>query len=108
MCLDTLGSISPTCLQSAFTRVDLKRVKNSVKMSVCFCAIEIWGRFHQCSTYSFYACRSQKRKKRQSSHQYMFTLSGSMSVEAVHRTLMKLTPVHVKAVHEMFMNWTTG
>ena len=24
---------------------------------------EVWAQFHQRSTYSFYACRSQKRKK---------------------------------------------
>jgi len=41
---------------------------------------------------SFYAHRSQKRKKIQLSHQYLFTLSGSESVKAVRRTLMKLTP----------------
>jgi hypothetical protein len=42
--------------------------------------------------YSFYAHRSQKRKKIQLSHKYLFTLSGSTSAKAVLRTLMKLTP----------------
>jgi len=36
----------------------------------------------------FYARRSQKRKKIQSSHQYLFMLSGSSCVKAVRRTLM--------------------
>ncbi len=48
--------------------------------------------FHQSFTRSFYTCRSQKRKKIQLSHQYLFTLSGSTSVKAVRRTLMKLSP----------------
>jgi len=47
--------------------------------------------FHQRFTYSFYACRSQNCKKIQLSHKYLFTLSGSSSVKAVHRTLMKLS-----------------
>jgi len=50
------------------------------------------GRFHQCSSYSFYARRSKKQRKIQLSHQYLFTPSGSMSVKAVRKTLMKLTP----------------
>jgi len=33
--------------------------------------------------------------KIQLSHQYLFTLSGSTSVKAVHRMLMKLTPGHL-------------
>jgi hypothetical protein len=33
-----------------------------------------------------------KSVKRQLSHQWLFTLLGSMSVKAVHRTLMKLSP----------------
>ncbi len=47
--------------------------------------------FHQCFMYSFYACRSQKRKKIQSSHKYLFTLLGSTGAKAVRRTLMILT-----------------
>ncbi len=57
----------------------------------------IWltrAQFHQRYTYSFYACRSQKRKKIQLSHQYLFTLSGSTGAKAERRTLMKLTPVY--------------
>jgi len=41
---------------------------------------------------NFTACRSQKRKKIQLSHQYLFTLLGSASVKAARRTLMKLSP----------------
>ncbi len=48
--------------------------------------------FHQCSTYYFYACRSQKRKKNTVSHKYLFTPSGSTSAKAVRKTLVKLTP----------------
>ncbi len=40
---------------------------------------------------SFYARRFRKSTKIQLSHQYLFTLSGSESVKAVRRTLMKLT-----------------
>jgi len=47
--------------------------------------------FHQRFTYSFYARRSQKRKKIQLSHQYLFMILGSLSVKAVRRTLMKLS-----------------
>ena len=52
----------------------------------------IVAQFHQRSTYSFYACRSQKRKKIQLSHKYLFMLLGSTGAKAVRRTLMKLTP----------------
>jgi hypothetical protein len=34
----------------------------------------------------------KKHKKIQFSHKYLFTLSGSASVKAVHRMLMKLSP----------------
>jgi len=56
--------------------------------STCRC------QFHQHFTYSFYTCRSQKHKKIQLSHHYLFTLtlSGSSSIKAVRRTLMKLCP----------------
>jgi len=50
------------------------------------------SQFHQRFMCSFYACRSQKRKKTQLSHQYLFTLLGSVQVKAVRRTLMKLSP----------------
>ncbi len=43
-------------------------------------------------TSSFYVGRSQKHKKRQYSHQYLFALSGSAPVKAARKTLMKLTP----------------
>jgi len=46
-------------------------------------------------TRRFYAFSSQKRKS-QSSRQYLFTLLGSTRVKAVHRTLMKLSPVSAK------------
>ena len=50
---------------------------------------DVRAQFHQRSTYSFYACRSQKRKK----DTYDLTVFlGSTSVKAVLRTLMKLTP----------------
>ncbi len=51
-----------------------------------------WAQFHQCSTYSFYACRSQKSKKILMTCLYFFTLLGSTSVKAEHKTLVKLTP----------------
>ncbi len=51
--------------------------------------------FHQHSTSSFYACRSQKRKKIPMTLLYFFTLLGSTSVKAAHKTLVKLTPVIV-------------
>jgi len=41
---------------------------------------------------NFTTRRSRKRKKIQLCHQYLFTLSGSASIKAVHRTLMKLSP----------------
>jgi len=50
-----------------------------------------WCQFHQHFTPSFYASRSQKREKIHLSHQYLITLSGSASLKAVHRTLMKLS-----------------
>ncbi len=48
------------------------------------------AQFHQRS-YSFYARRSRMCKKRQSSQHSHLALSGSTSVKAVRRTLMKLT-----------------
>ncbi len=41
----------------------------------------IWAQFHQCSTYSFYARGTQKRKK-DSQVISLFTLSGSTRVKA--------------------------
>jgi len=53
------------------------------------------AQFHQHSTYSFYARGAQKFKK-DSQVISLFMLSGSTSVKAVRRTLMKLTAgVHV-------------
>ncbi len=51
-----------------------------------------WAQFHQHSTYSFYAHRSRKLKKRQSSQQCHLALLGPTSVKAVGKTLVKLTP----------------
>jgi len=48
--------------------------------------------FHQCFKYSFYSRRSQKCKKIQLGHKYLFTLLGSASIKAVRRMLMKLNP----------------
>jgi hypothetical protein len=70
---------------SAFT------AKNHFKQPE-WCGREIWSQFHQRFTYNFYACRSQKCRKIQLSHKYLFTLSGSVSVKAARRTLMKLSP----------------
>jgi len=78
-----------------FRRTDLHR---SYKRK--FYDFEIWCQFHQRSTYSFCACRSQKRKKILLSHKYLFTLSGSASVKAVRRTLMKSSPALIKAAHK--------
>jgi len=50
-----------------------------------------WARFHQRSTYSFYA-RSSPKRKNSVKCQYLFTLLGPTSVKAACRTLMKLTP----------------
>jgi len=55
--------------------------------------IDTRAQFHQHSTYSFYVCRSQKRKTVKLS--IFFTLLGSTSAKAVRRTLMKLTLGHV-------------
>jgi len=52
--------------------------------------IDTWCQFHQHFTQGFYARRSQKGKKIQLSHQYLFTLLGSARIKAVRRTLMKL------------------
>jgi len=47
--------------------------------------------YHQHFTCSFYACRSQKCK-RYLGFDWIITLSWSVRVRAVHRTLMKLSP----------------
>jgi len=50
-----------------------------------------WAQFHQRSVYCFYACRSQKRKKRQPSWQCCLALLGPTNVKAACKTLVKLT-----------------
>jgi len=52
---------------------------------------ETMAQFHQHSTYSFYARRSQKHKKIDNLTVFL-TLLGSVSIKAVRRTLMKLSP----------------
>jgi len=52
----------------------------------------IWAQFHQLFKYSFYACRSRKHQKILMTWLSFFSHSGSTSVKAVHRTLVKLTP----------------
>jgi len=64
----------------------------SLSVSTVISDMGLRCQFHQHFTYSFYACRSQKRKKIQLSHKYLFTLLGSESVKAERRTLMKLSP----------------
>jgi len=44
--------------------------------------------------------------KKQLCHQYLFTLLGSASAKAACRTLMKLTPEHVKAWVNMLLKLT--
>ncbi len=51
-----------------------------------------WGRFHQRSTYSFYARRSRKCKKNTVKSSVSFYAFRTTSVKSVSRTLMKLTP----------------
>jgi len=48
--------------------------------------------FHQCSTCSFYACWSQKRKKNIDTLTVIFTHFWSAHAKAARRTLMKLSP----------------
>jgi len=50
-----------------------------------------WGQFYQCSTSSFCACRSLKLQK--DLQLDFFALLGSARMQAVHRMLMKLTPL---------------
>ncbi len=52
------------------------------------------GQFHQHSSSSFYAHRSQKRKKTDNLNAF-FVLLGSSNVKATVRMLMKLTRGHV-------------
>jgi len=69
------------------------RLHTPVVRTFSFSRIPYRGRFHQRSTYSFYARRSQMRKKRQSSQHCHFMLLGSASIKVVRRMLMKSTPV---------------
>ncbi len=66
----------------------LKNFLNLRTLGFIFKSTPTWCQFHQQhTTYSF--CT---RKKIQLSHQCLFMLLGSMSVKAVCRTLMKLSP----------------
>jgi hypothetical protein len=65
-----------------FNYLILWKPLNVIYLGAC-ARMHFWGQFHQCFTCSFYACRSQKRKKIQLSHQYLFTLLGSACVKAV-------------------------
>ena len=60
--------------------------------------LNIRGQFHQCSTSSFYAQRSQKRKETVKLSSFIAFL-GSVHIKAARRTLVKLTSdVSVKNV----------
>jgi len=48
--------------------------------------------------YGFYICRSRKRKKIPMTQLYFFTLSGSTSIKAARKTLVKLTPEEAKSM----------
>ena len=71
-------------------KLSSQKRKKTVTSSVSFCAfgictckaakIDTWAQFHQRSMYSFYVCRSQTRKKRQSSQQCHLALLGPTSV----------------------------
>jgi hypothetical protein len=68
-----------------------KRWKNRLSTMRVSSGFSTWGQFHQCSTSSFYASRSQKWKKTVKLSVF-FSLLGSASAKAACRTLMKLTP----------------
>ena len=53
--------------------------------------LSLWGQFHQYSTSSFYARRSQKRKK-DSQLKLLLALSGSLSVKAVSKHVDEIDP----------------
>jgi len=57
-------------------------------------------------TQSFYTRRSQKRKKIQLSHKYLFTILGSAHIKAVRRTLIKLQDCHFDCFFHL--NWRIG
>ena len=50
-----------------------------------------WGQFHQQFTSSFYAGRSQKRKK-DKQHKQLFALSGSSGVKAAPKHVDEIDP----------------
>ena len=79
-----LGS---THVKAACKKVD--EIKPSFHLFPMF--EETWSQFHQHSTSSFYACRSQRRKK-DSQVKLLFALLGSARVKAARRMLVKLTP----------------
>jgi len=104
--LRTSGVNFTNIFRAAFMRVDSNRTKkywwlDSIFMllgSTCAKAvrgyvseIDTWHPFHQHSTYSFCARRSQKRK-RYWGFDWIITLSGSTCIKAACKTLMKLTP----------------
>ncbi len=65
--------------------------------------------FHQRITYNFYAWRSQKHKKYSLVISIFFTLSGSASVKAVRKTLMKSSPglfaLHKQLSFQLALRW---
>jgi len=80
------NSQSPSCAASpcALSSADLSPPNTNQPLD------GTWCQFHQRSTSSFYAWRSKSMKKLSIS----FTLSGSTSVKAGHKMLVKLTPEH--------------
>ncbi len=54
--------------------------------------IDTRAQFHQCSLYSFYACRSQKVPNDTADLTVFFAHSGSACVKVAHKMLVKLTP----------------
>ncbi len=71
--------------------LDKKAINNNRK-------IDIWGQFHQHSTRSFNARRSQMRKKDSQVSQCCLALLEPVSVKAACKTLMKLTPGRIFVV----------
>jgi len=94
-------------LRAAFVRADPKSAKKIYSLTVFFghsgsSSVKAAGRtlikltapglnFISIPRTAFMPVAPQSVRT-QSSHQYLFTLLGPMSVKAVHRTLMKLTP----------------
>jgi len=65
--------------------------QKNVKSTECKNFNATGGRYHQCSTYNFYARGAQKRKMTMLTWLSVFALLGSTCVKAVRRTLMKLS-----------------